>query len=116
MLLLSMKILSLFPLFLIAPVLVAMPFKVADQIKAEAEREWPDDYEMQVYTIKQEKEAYRQKERLLDNNWSSGRLKSSERAAFRKIVQKAEQKWPNNYQMQVYEIKAQLKAYQDLHD
>jgi ankyrin repeat protein len=35
-----------------------VPSSVLDQIKSKAASQWPDDYEMQVYTVKKQTEAY----------------------------------------------------------
>ena len=36
-----------------------VPSHVRSQIRAKAQAEWPDDYNMQAFTIKQQVEAYK---------------------------------------------------------
>jgi TPR repeat protein len=83
-----------------------VPATVLDGIKQAAAREWPTDYEMQAYEIKNQVAAYGQLQQL-----SPGNIPAD---VFQQIKTAAVDEWPRDYEMQVYEIKNQVKAYQDL--
>ncbi len=84
------------------------PASILSQIKAKAEAKYPDDFEMQAYTVKNETEAY---QALRDMTSVSG-VPSS---VLDGIKSKAASQWPDDYGMQVYTIKNQTDAYQELH-
>ena len=75
---------------------------IDEEIKARAAEEWPDDYAMQAYEYKRQREA-----------WDEMRRYASS-AALGKIVAKARREWPDNYTMQRYEVQRQLKGLEDL--
>ena len=76
-------------------------------VKARAQAEWPNNYDMQVYTIKVQMDAYQK----LQGMTSASGIPSS---VFEKIKNMAIFEWPDNYDMQVYTIEVQTKAYRDL--
>lgn len=76
---------------------------IVDKIKAQAAKDWPNDYNMQLYQIKSETEAYNKIQALpgtADYNIA--------------ILNKAITDWPDNYQMQLYQYDSELKAYKEL--
>jgi len=77
------------------------------RVKATAQAEWPDNYDMQVYTIKVQMDAYQK----LQGMTSVSGIPSS---VFEKIKNMAISEWPENYDMQIYTIEVQTKAYRDL--
>jgi hypothetical protein len=83
-----------------------VPATVLNGIKQAAAREWPTDYEMQVYKIKNQVAAYSELQQL-----SPGNIPPD---VFQQIKTAAVDEWPGDYEMQVYKIKNQVKAYQDL--
>jgi len=83
-----------------------IPSLVHRKIRQKAESKWPDDYEMQKYTIENELEAYRS----LQNMSYSGVSKKK----YLQIRRNAQAKWPDDYEMQKYTIENQLGAYRSL--
>jgi hypothetical protein len=84
------------------------PSQVLSRIKAKAQAKWPDDFEMQAYTIKNQTEAY----------WTVQGMASVSgvpSSVLEKIKSNAVSKWPEDYEMQVYTIKNQTEAYKSLH-
>jgi tetratricopeptide (TPR) repeat protein len=81
---------------------------ISGSIRANAEKEWPTDYEMQRYEIKKQTDAY---------NWVVTALSATgvPQAVFDQIKIKAANEWPDDYEMQKYEINKQVKAYTELH-
>jgi ankyrin repeat protein len=77
-------------------------------IKAYAEKKWPNDYDMQEYTIKEQTDAY---------NWlaANGSYAGVPQDIFNQIKSDAIDKWSDDYEMQEYEIKQQADAYVRLH-
>jgi len=81
---------------------------ISRSIRANAEKEWPSDYEMQRYEIKKQTDAY---------NWVVAALSATgvPQAVFDQIKIKAADEWADDYEMQKYEINKQVKAYTELH-
>jgi hypothetical protein len=81
---------------------------ISSSIRAFAEKEWPDDYEMQKFVINQQTEAY---------NWvvTATSATGVPQDVFEKIKIKAADEWPNDYAMQKFVINQQVNAYTDLH-
>ncbi len=81
---------------------------VAETIRAKAQKEWPGDYDMQVYEINKQTEAY---------NWliKAVGAEGVPTETFYQIKAKAASEWPNDYDMQKYEIEKQVNAYIRLH-
>jgi hypothetical protein len=77
-------------------------------IRAFAEKKWPNDYEMQEYTIKEQTDAY---------NWlvANGSYAGVPQDVYDQIKSDAIDKWSDDYEMQEYEIKQQADAYVRLH-
>ena len=88
-----------------SPSSIRIPVKIERAIKVRAETKWPSNYEMQVYTVKNQKSAYKE-----IMNWATKNRKSHAK----KIKAAAETKWPGNYEMQWYTIKNQIAAYNEL--
>lgn len=86
----------------INPDQIAIPQDTIDKIKAQAAEKWPNDYSMQAYTIKQQKEGYKKSHAWYEN------YKHNEAA--RNIFDTAQEKWPNDYAMQFYEIEKQVEG------
>ena len=80
---------------------------INSRIKSKAISEWPDKYDMQVYEIKKQVEAYN----TLQGMTSASGVPQS---AFDRIKSKAISEWPDKYDMQVYELKKQVEAYRSL--
>lgn len=81
---------------------------ISRSIRAKAEKEWPNDYEMQKYEINKQTEAY---------NWvvTTSSATGVPQEVFDQIKTKAASEWPDDYEMQKYEIEKQVKAYTELH-
>jgi hypothetical protein len=81
---------------------------ISRSIKAYAEKKWPNDYDMQEYTIKEQTDAY---------NWlaANGSYAGVPQDIFNQIKSDAIDKWSDDYEMQEYEIKQQADAYVRLH-
>jgi len=81
---------------------------ISSSIRAFAETKWPNDYEMQEYTIKEQTDAY---------NWlaANGSYAGVPQDVFSQIKSDAIDKWSDDYEMQEYEIKQQADAYVRLH-
>jgi len=81
---------------------------ISVSIRAFAEKEWPDNYDMQKFVINQQTEAY---------NWiaTASSATGVPQAVFDNIKAKAADQWPDNYDMQKFEINQQVKAYNELH-
>jgi TPR repeat protein len=77
-------------------------------IRANAEKEWPDNYEMQEFAIKEQAEAYNY---VATTSSATGVPQD----VFENIKAKAASDWPDNYEMQKFQINQQVKAYTDLH-
>lgn len=76
------------------------------KIKADAQKEWPDDYEMQNYERDNQIKAYRELTRL--NSYPD--VPSD---VLTKIKAKAKADWPDDYEMQLYTVQGQIDAYLD---
>jgi uncharacterized protein len=83
-----------------------VPATVLNGIKQAAAREWPTDYEMQAYKIKNQVAAYKELQQLIPGDIPPD--------AFQRIKIAAVEEWPGDYEMQVHKIRNQVKAYQDL--
>lgn len=83
-----------------------IPDDVLSRIKAKAAKEWPGDFHMQGFVIKQQKEAY-----LQVRNYSN---KSVPPVVLERIIRKALNEWPDDFHMQHFVIKQQVTAYGDL--
>lgn len=81
---------------------------ISRSIRAFAEKEFPDDYQMQQFVIKQQTEAY---------NWvaSATSAVGIPSDVYAKIKAKAADEFPGDYNMQKFVINQQVKAYTELH-
>ena len=81
---------------------------ISSSIKAYTEKEFPGDYNMQEFVIKQQTEAY---------NWvmSASSATGVPQGVFEQIKAKATDEFPNDYNMQKFVINQQVKAYTNLH-
>jgi ankyrin repeat protein len=77
-------------------------------IRAFAEKEFPDNYSMQEFVIKQQTEAY---DWLVTASSATG----VPQEVFEKIKTKAADEFPDNFEMQKFVINQQVKAYTNLH-
>jgi len=80
-----------------------MGYDVAKQITERAIDKWPDDYSMQEYEIREEKEAW-----INLNNYRHYRISEN---LMRDMRARAELKWPGDYSMQWWEFERQVKAW-----
>ena len=84
-----------------------VPPDVQQQTRANAPKEWPDDFVMQAHTVGQQAEAFR---RILavsaPDVADAVRLQISARATG---------EWPKDYVMQLHTLEQQLSAYRQLH-
>ncbi len=82
--------------------------EVSASIRSEAERKWPGDYDMQLYEINKQTEAY---------NWvyAANGATGVPSDIFFQIKSDAAGKWPRDYDMQKYEITKQVNAYVQIH-
>lgn len=74
-------------------------------IKERAKTEWPGDYSMQAYEIKNQTDAFKTFHAM---RCPSGMSSST----FEAIKKRAEQEWAKDYSMQLYELKNQIKGWQ----
>jgi len=74
-------------------------------MKIKAAEEWPDNFQMQEFEIKTQKEAYYFLQAY------NPQIPSN---VFAKIKTNAEADWPNNFLMQKFEIKNQVESYQSI--
>jgi hypothetical protein len=86
---------------------VVTPAEVMEKIRAFAQREYPDDYSMQKYTIEEQSESFFAIKRLDASNIPAG--------VFNEICQRAAIEYPDDYSMQKYEIEEEVEAYRHLH-
>ncbi len=80
-----------------------VPFDIVDQIKAKAASQFPDNYTLQEFSIKEECKAYLQVE-----NYSDDRIPYQ---VLDGIIQKAASQFPDNYTLQKFSIDEEVKAY-----
>jgi hypothetical protein len=76
------------------------------EIKERAKIEWPNDFNMQVHYIKQQKDAIETLRTSIPNDIDEG--------IFTKIREQGRQKWPNSFTMQVHYEKQQIESIQNL--
>jgi hypothetical protein len=81
---------------------------ISRSIKAYAEKEFPNDYNMQEFVIKQQTEAY---------NWvvNASSATGVPQRIFEQIKTKAAEEFADDFNMQKFVINQQVKAYTDLH-
>ncbi|HEY5043032.1 MAG TPA: ankyrin repeat domain-containing protein [Verrucomicrobiae bacterium] len=81
---------------------------ISRSIRAFAEKEFPDDYNMQEFVINQQTEAY---------NWvvTASSATGVPQGVFEQIKAKAAEEFPDDFNMQKFVINQQVKAYTDLH-
>ena len=80
-------------------------------INAETKRakvEWPNDFNMQIHYIKQQKEAIETLKRFLPQD--------IDESVFAKIREQGRQEWPNDFTMQVHHEKQQIKSIRNLNN
>lgn len=82
-----------------------VPFDI-EIAKKKAQEEYPEDYSMQEYVIKEQKEGYSELENLLNINKDIPELP--------KIFQRATNEYQSDYSMIVYTMKEQLDSLQRL--
>ena len=85
---------------------VKIPADVEKGIKAYAAKEWPGDFAMQLFTVKKERIGF-QKMTSFKTQFKADELTMA-------IIKQAEEDWPDNYEMQVYQFMKQIKAYYEL--
>lgn len=79
---------------------------VSGRIRQRAQQLWPNDYEMQQYTERNQTQAYNQLQR--------GNIYGIPEDVFRQIRASAQQQWPEDYEMRQYEENNEAKAYKEL--
>jgi len=77
------------------------------EIKKSAEAEWPGDYSMQAYEIKNQTEAFQ-------TFHAMEKPSSMSNSTFELIKSRAEKEWPKDYSMQLYELKKQIEGWQEV--
>jgi len=79
---------------------------ISDEIKAvikkSAEKEWPDDFVMQLDMVEEQSKAFVSIDGLKENN--------ADNTVFQTVMKKAVEEWPDDYNMQLHTIKDQLGA------
>lgn len=75
-------------------------------IKKKATNDYPDDYSMQLYIIKEQLEAYKQ---ILEYGTSN-----IDKEVLYRIRQKAINDYPDDYSMQIYVIKEQVESFMEI--
>jgi hypothetical protein len=80
---------------------------ISKVIKERAETEWPGDYAMQAYEIKNQTAAFKTFHEMKP---PSGMTSS----VFEEIKKRAEKEWPKDFEMQLYELKNQIKGWQEV--
>ena len=86
-----------------APATKAAKRDIAKEIRAEAAIEWPGNYQMQEYHIKEERKAFNKIVVFLKTH------KGNHEAV--NILSNAKAKWPKNYRMMMYQTNTQWEAY-----
>jgi hypothetical protein len=81
---------------------MTIPAPVKQAIKARAAMDWPDDYEMQAYTIEKQSEAYAKMV-----HYSALDM---ENEIFSNCFAKATREWPEDYTMQAYTFEKQAES------
>lgn len=76
------------------------------EIKERAKVEWPNDFNMQVHYIKQQKEAIETLKTSIPQD--------IDESVFAKIREQGRQEWPNDFTMQVYHEKQQIESIRNL--
>jgi hypothetical protein len=105
---LIVPILTILTLLLTVPIFAqSVPSSVENNIRTNAEQEWPDNYRMQKHTIDNQTEAYKKLENL-------NSIEGVPDNVLTKIKEKAEAEWGDNYRMRVHTIESQAKAYLEL--
>jgi hypothetical protein len=90
----------------------AQPRQTASYVEAEeilrlhCEREWPDDFNMRAYCMKQQREAVA---RLRE-----GRPSNIPEDVFASVRAKCARAWPDDYSMRIYSEQQQFDAYREL--
>ena len=90
-----------------------VPESIEAEIKKAAREKWPENYEMQLFHYENNIRAW-QTIQLLKTNLIKKSEDETEKAINKDmatIFQKAEEKWPGNYEMQLFQIKNQIEAY-----
>lgn len=95
-------------LFVISPAF-AIPGNINNQIKADAKLEWPNDYQMQAYEIKNQSNAYTSLDKLFRKGYKGVPFN-----IVRDILKRSKKKWDRDYQMQLYETNNQIESYIDI--
>jgi hypothetical protein len=80
---------------------------VGQTIKLNAQREWPNDYEMQAYVMKNQAAAYN----AIQTQQPPTDIPTS---AYSQIKSDAQNNWSGDYEMQAYIIKQQVQAYRNV--
>lgn len=73
----------------------AIDDKIREKLKAQARRDWPDDYSTQEYWVTQEMEDYEYMKTISDDD---------------RIKKKAQQNWPLDFSTQKYWYNEQIEA------
>jgi hypothetical protein len=83
-----------------------IPQDIQTQIQEQAKEEYPDDYKMQQYTIKNQVNAYKEIQ-----NYSPQHISPQ---VFTGIIEEAKETYPTDYKMQLYTMKNQVEAIKTL--
>jgi hypothetical protein len=89
------------------PSQVTIPKDTILEIKLDAIDEWPDDYSMQAYVIKQQKEAYQ--------NLYAWAIDNRENSLAKIIFRRAQREWPDDYNMQWYIVQREVSALEGIY-
>jgi hypothetical protein len=85
-----------------------MGYEVARQIRERAKEEWPNDYSMQEFEIKRQREGWKSLHTYRHHRVPDKILKD--------LRDKARMEWPGDYAMQWWEFTRQIDAYLRLAD
>src|SRR5690554_3915549 len=87
-------------------VMAQLPPDIRTRILNAAREEWPDDFEMQKYTLENQTDAYFKLISLYS------RVEKTE--AMNTLFSRAEKEWEHDYEMRLYEVTNQLEALEAL--
>jgi hypothetical protein len=82
-------------------------FENAEEIiKAHSIKEWPDDYEMQIYVIEKQRSAVKK--------LKEGKPNDIDLETFKKIRERAKKEWPFDFEMRLHTEERQIDSYRNL--
>lgn len=85
----------------------SMTSSIQAEIKKRAEVQWPGDYSMQAYEIKNQTADFNAFQAMTKPDSMSS-------STFELIKSRAERQWPMDYSMQLYELKNQVKDWMQI--